>query len=226
MMNIFRFAGDMFHVASILVLLLRLRVSKNAIGVSIKTQELYLVVFVARYLDLFTTYYSLYNSLMKILYISATGYIIYMVKETEPFKTNYDKAQDSFLHWQFAVAPCAVLSLVTTIVSGFEIMDLFWYLSIYLEALAIVPQLIVLQRYREVENLTGHYVLFLGMYRALYILNWIYRSYHETYYKHNWVVYICGFVQTALYLDFFYYYFLSKFRGSKFTLPSQGTAVK
>ena len=222
MMNIFRFAGDMFHVASILVLLLRLRVSKNAIGVSMKTQELYLVVFVSRYLDLFTTYYSLYNSLMKIMYISATAYIIYMVKETEPFKTNYDTAQDSFLHWQFAVAPCAVLSLVTTIVSGFDIMDLFWYLSIYLEALAIVPQLIVLQRYREVENLTGHYVLFLGMYRALYILNWIYRSYHETYYKHNWVVYTCGFIQTALYLDFFYYYFLSKFRGSRFTLPSQG----
>lgn len=224
-MNIFRFAGDMFHVASIMVLLLRLRVSRNAIGVSIKTQELYLVVFVARYLDLFTTYYSLYNSLMKIMYIAATGYIIYMVKETEPFKTNYDKTQDSFLHWQFAVAPCVVAALITTIMSGFEFMDLFWYLSIYLEALAIVPQLIVLQRYREVENLTGHYVFFLGAYRALYILNWIYRSYHETYYKHNWVVYICGFVQTALYLDFFYYYFLSKFRGSRFTLPSQGASA-
>lgn len=213
----------MCHVCSILVLLLRLRVSKNAIGISLKTQELYLVVFATRYLDLFTTYYSLYNSLMKILYISSTGYIIYMVREMEPFKTNYDRAQDSFLHWQYAVAPSAVAALVTSIASGFDFMEMLWYLSIFLEAMAIVPQLIVLQRYREVENLTGHYVFFLGAYRALYIINWIYRSYHETYYKHNWVVYACGFVQTALYLDFFYYYFLSKFRGSKFTLPSQGT---
>ena len=222
MMNIFRFVGDMCHVCSILVLLLRLRVSKNAIGISLKTQELYFVVFATRYLDLFTTYYSLYNTLMKILYISSTGYIIYMIRETEPFKTNYDRAQDSFLHLQYAVGPSAVVALVTSIASGFDFMEMLWYLSIYLEALAIVPQLIVLQWYREVENLTGHYVFFLGAYRALYIVNWVYRSYHETYYKHNWVVYTCGFVQTALYLDFFYYYFLSKFRGSKFTLPSQG----
>lgn len=123
MMNLFRLAGDMCHVMSILVLLLRLRVSKNAIGVSIKTQELYLIVFVTRYLDLFTTYYSMYNSLMKILYISATAYIIYMVKGTEPFKSTFDKAHDSFLHYQFAVGPCIVLAIVTNVIQGFNIME-------------------------------------------------------------------------------------------------------
>ena len=69
-----------------------------------------------------------------------------------------------------------------------------------------MPQLIVLRRYREVENLTGNYVFFLGAYRALYILNWIYRSYHEQYYQHNYVAYACGIIQTALYVDFFYYF--------------------
>ena len=122
-MNLFRLAGDMCHVMSILVLVLRLRVSKNAIGVSIKTQELYLIVFVTRYLDLFTTYYSLYNSLMKILYISATAYIIYMVKGTEPFKSTFDKAHDSFLHYQFAVGPCIVLAIVTNVIQGFNLME-------------------------------------------------------------------------------------------------------
>ena len=192
-MNTIRLAGDMCHVMSILVLLLRLRISKNAIGVSIKTQELYLIVFVTRYLDLFTTYYSLYNSFMKILYISATAYIIYMVKGTERFKSTYDKAHDSFLHYQFAVAPCVIFAVITNVIMGFNIMEvslnsmsgkgfgdslevvkfyrtvlsplfnfqyscphqLLWTFSIYLEAAAIVPQLIVLQRYREVENLTG-----------------------------------------------------------------------
>jgi ER lumen protein retaining receptor len=107
MMNLFRLAGDMMHVLSI----------------SIKTQELYLVVFVTRYLDLFTTFYSLYNSVMKILYISATAYIIYMVKRTEPFKTNYDKAHDSFFHWKFAVAPCAILAIITNVYQGFNVME-------------------------------------------------------------------------------------------------------
>eukprot|EP01041_Mallomonas_annulata_P001239 gene1239-2406_t len=135
MMNIFRLAGDMSHVISIMVLLLRLRVSKNAVGISMKTQELYLL-------------------------------------NTEPFKSNYEKAHDSFLHWQFAVLPCVVIAIITNLLQGFDLMELLWTFSIYLEAIAIVPQLIVLQRYRDVENLNGHYVFFLGAYRFLYILNW------------------------------------------------------
>lgn len=123
MMNIFRFVGDMCHLSSILVLLLRLRVTKNAAGISIKTQELYFLVFVTRYLDLFTTYYSLYNTLMKITYIGLTAYIVYMVRKTEPFKTSYDNVQDSFLHWQFAVAPCAVLALLTSLIQGFAFQE-------------------------------------------------------------------------------------------------------
>lgn len=55
--------------------------------------------------------------------------------------------------------------------------------------------MVVLQRYREVENLTGNYVFFMGAYRALYILNWIYRANTEKNYRHHWVVYICGLLQ-------------------------------
>jgi hypothetical protein len=120
MLNAFRFAGDLFHVVSILLLLLRLRVTKNANGISIKTQEIYLLVFVTRYLDLFTTFYSLYNTLMKILYLGTTSYIIYMVRYMEPFKTQYEVSHDSFLHWKFAVAPCAVVALITNIYQGFN----------------------------------------------------------------------------------------------------------
>lgn len=123
MLNAFRLAGDMFHVISIFLLLLRLRVTKNAIGVSIKTQEIYLLVFVTRYLDLFTTFYSLYNSVMKVLYIGTTGYIIYMVRKTEPFKTQYEEAHDSFLHWKFAVAPCALIALITNVIQGFNVLE-------------------------------------------------------------------------------------------------------
>ena len=196
---------------------------KLPIGISVRTQELFLLVFVTRYLDLFTTFYSIYNSCMKILYICTTALVIYTIKVKEPIASTYDKAQDSFLHWKFAVAP-AVLAAVTThlIQNSFAInpMDLLWTFSIYLESIAILPQLIVLQRYREVENLTGNYVFFMGSYRFLYILNWIYRSYHEPYYQHHFVVYFCGVLQTLLYVDFFYYYVKSKAKGGKFTLPT------
>jgi len=189
----------------------------------VRTHELFLLVFVTRYLDLFTTFYSIYNSCMKILYICTTALVIYTIKIKEPIASTYDKAQDSFLHWKFAVAPAFVVSLITHLIqNSFAInpMDLLWIFSIYLESIAILPQLIVLQRYREVENLTGNYVFFMGAYRFLYILNWIYRSYHEPYYQHHFVVYFCGVLQTLLYVDFFYYYVKSKAKGGKFTLPT------
>lgn len=162
----------------------------------------------------------MYNSFMKVAYISATTSIVYMIRFKEPYKSKYDKSQDSFLHMKFAVAPCAVLALVSSLVKReLNPIDILWTFSIFLEALAIVPQLFVLQRYREVENLTGHYVFFLGAYRFLYILNWVYRSHYESFYRHNWLVYISGAIQTALYVDFFYYYVVSKYYGGKLTLP-------
>lgn len=122
-MNMFRLAGDMAHVLSILVLWLRLTVTKNAVGISVKTQELYLVVFITRYLDLFTSFYSVYNSVMKVLYISSTAYLVYMIRRVEPFKSTYDHAHDSFLHWKFAVAPCVVLAIIVNFFEGFNIME-------------------------------------------------------------------------------------------------------
>ena len=44
-------------------------------------------------------------------------------------------------------------------------------------------------------------------YKALYIMNWVYRSYYELYYRPDYVVYICGVTQTFLYAVYLYYYF-------------------
>ncbi|CAM9243687.1 unnamed protein product [Pylaiella littoralis] len=224
-MNIFRFFGDMSHTASILVLLLKLRASKSAAGISLKTQELFLVIFLSRYLDLFFRFYSWYNSCMKVLYISLTSLIIYTVREKHPIKATYDRSQDSFLHWKFAVAPCALVGLVVHLWDSwgsniFSPLNYFWIFSEVLEPLAIVPQLMMLQRYREVENLTGHYVFLLGTYRSLYIVNWVYRAYTEFGYKHYILVYVAGLVQTLLYADFFYYYAISKYYGGRMSLPA------
>ncbi|CAB1106319.1 unnamed protein product [Ectocarpus sp. CCAP 1310/34] len=223
-MNIFRLAGDMSHTASILMLLLKLRASKSAAGISLKTQELFLVVFLTRYVDLFFRFIS---CIMKVLYITLTSLIIYMIREHVPTKATYDKSQDSFLHWQFAVAPCAVLALLihswswwTESKPSFSFINYFWTFSEVLEPFAIVPQLMVLQRYREVENLTGHYVFLLGAYRSLYLVNWVYRAHYEDGYQHNVLVYIAGLVQSLLYADFFYYYAISKYYGGRMSLPA------
>ena len=47
---------------------------------SFKTQALYATVFIARYLDLFTEWVSLYNFTMKVFFIASSCYILYLMK--------------------------------------------------------------------------------------------------------------------------------------------------
>lgn len=217
-MNIFRLVGDLFHLASFFFLIHRLREKKNAVGISLKTQELYLLVFATRYLDLFSNFYSLYNTVMKLIFLVASGWVVYLIRKRDPWRATYERENDAFLHWKFAVAPCAVLALVAneghwasmSLSSfGFEVA---WAFSIYLEAVAIVPQLIMTQRHKAVENITSWYMASLGAYRALYILNWVYRYLHEPHYS-AWIPWVAGVVQTAIYADFFYYFLQSKMAG-------------
>ncbi len=41
-------------------------------------------------------------------------------------------------------------------------LQILWTFSIYLEAVAILPQLVMLQRTQNIDNLTGNYVFLLG----------------------------------------------------------------
>jgi hypothetical protein len=50
-----------------------------------------------------------------------------------------------------------------------------WACSIYFEAIAIVPQMTLLRRKKVVENLTANYIVALGFYRVMYLVNWAYR---------------------------------------------------
>ena len=115
--------------------------------------------------------------------------------------------------------PCFVLACFLN--EGYSLIEILWAFSVYLEALAILPQLIVLQRYGVVDNLASNYVFLLGAYRALYIANWIYRAKTEPHYHTHLITIVSGVVQTALYVDFFYHYVTAKMLGkSSIELPS------
>jgi ER lumen protein retaining receptor len=215
-MNIFRLAGDMTHLMSVLVLLLKIHTIKSCAGISLKTQELYALVFVTRYLDLFSDYISFYNSVMKIIFIASSISIVWYMRSHKIVRRSYDKEQDTFRHY-LLVIPCFILALLVH--DKFTFREVLWAFSIYLEAVAILPQLVLLQRSRNIDNLTGQYVFFLGAYRGFYILNWIYRYFTERHYF-RLIPWVSGLVQTALYADFFYYYFKSWKNNEKLQLPA------
>lgn len=69
------------------------------------------------------------------------------------------------------------------------------------------------------DVLTWHYVFCMGMYRAFYLLNWVWRYMTQEGYS-DWIVWVAGIIQTVLYLDFFYYYIKCKIDGKRMALPS------
>ncbi|KAL0955698.1 hypothetical protein HGRIS_001919 [Hohenbuehelia grisea] len=169
-MNIFRLLGDLAHLASIFILVHKIHITRSCRGISFKTQALYVGVFVARYLDLFYRWVSLYNFAMKVFFVSSSVYILYLMKRT--FRPTNDPSIDTF-KIEYLLGPCAVLSLIFNYT--FAPMEILWSFSIFLESVAILPQLFMLQRTGEAETITTHYLAALGAYRALYIPNWIYR---------------------------------------------------
>lgn len=209
-MNIFRLTGDACHVWSMMILFRRLLLEKNAHGISIRSQVLYLVVFVTRYLDLFTTFYSYYNSFLKVFYICTTVFVISAIQCSGPLRETCDKARDTLAYWKLLV-PSILLAIIVNTTRRFyrnDMMELLWTFSICLEPLAILPQLFLVFRYREIDTIRWiyDYILFKGLYRAIYIINWIYRAYVEPFYRHHLLVYICGVLQTLVYADFLLFY--------------------
>ncbi|KAH9727972.1 hypothetical protein KPL70_008855 [Citrus sinensis] len=139
---------------------------------------------------------------MKLVFIGTSIAIVWYMRYHKVVKQTYNQDEDTFKHY-FLILPSFVLALL--IPHAFNSVEILWTFSIYLEAVAILPQLVLLQRSRNIDNLTGNYVFLLGAYRALYILNWVYRFYVEDH-KVRWIPWLSGLAQTALYADFFYYY--------------------
>ena len=101
------------------------------------------------------------------------------------------------LYWRLVIVLIGYTVMTATI-------QILWTFSIYLESVAIMPQLYMVSKTGEAESITSHYLFALGSYRALYLVNWVYRYYLEGYY--DLIAVVAGCVQTILYCDFFYLY--------------------
>jgi len=212
-MNIFRLAGDVSHLLAIIILLLKIWKTRSCSGISGKSQLLFALTYTARYLDLVTNFVSVYNTAMKLFFITASYATLYLMYVK--FKATYDSNHDSF-RIEFLLIPVTILALVVN--HEFAFMEILWTWSIYLEALAILPQLFMVSKTGEAETITSHYLFALGAYRGLYIFNWIYRYADESYY--DLIAIFAGIVQTVLYCDFFYLYVTKVLKGKKLQLPA------
>lgn len=106
--------------------------------------------------------------------------------------------------------------------------QILWTFSIYLESVAILPQLFMVSKTGEAETITSHYLFALGVYRTLYLFNWIWRYHFEGFF--DLIAIVAGLVQTVLYCDFFYLYITKgRLRGgpaARHPVPSPAPALR
>ncbi|TVY15849.1 ER lumen protein-retaining receptor [Lachnellula arida] len=187
--------------------------TNSCAGISFKSQALYFIVYATRYLDIFWTFTdSPYNTIYKLLFLASSGYTIYLMTTT--YKPTHDPNLDTF-KVQYLLGGSAIIAVLLPY--AYTPYEMTWAFSIWLESVAILPQLFMLQRTGEAETITTHYLFALGLYRALYIPNWIWRYAVDGHW--DWISVIAGLVQTLLYSDFFWIYYTKVMKGKKFALP-------
>eukprot|EP01129_Flabellula_baltica_P005679 TRINITY_DN2070_c0_g1_i1.p1 TRINITY_DN2070_c0_g1~~TRINITY_DN2070_c0_g1_i1.p1 ORF type:complete len:156 (-),score=29.43 TRINITY_DN2070_c0_g1_i1:16-483(-) len=155
---------------------------------------------------------------MKLIFIGATVAVIYLMMKK--YKKTYAKEEDNF-NVLYLIVPSLVTGALFNIHQITNITEILWAFSVFLEAVAIFPQIILIKNMEGVvEGLTSHYIICLGGYRFLYLVNWIYRFITEYPNYIQYTIWIAGLIQAAVYSDLFYHYFTSTVRGEDMVLPS------
>jgi ER lumen protein retaining receptor len=208
--------GDLLHLLSIFILLGKMLTQRSCAGLSLKTQMLYALVFSTRYLDLLPSFHThpIHHAAIKLFFLFTSFHIVFLMRYR--FKTSYDKKNDTF-RIRYLIVPC-ILIAIPFHPSRFNPRWLLWAFSVWLESVAILPQLFLLQRTGGAETLTSHYLFALGGYRFCYTAQWIYDVFTggEVY----WVLWVAGILQSVLYADFFYHYFTKVVHGKQLKLPN------
>eukprot|EP00937_MAST-01D_sp_MAST-1D-sp2_P008119 g8119.t1 len=184
------------HVASFVVLLAKIASTRSAFGVSLKTQQMLVVALGARYADLLPELllagasggggasgrvaaaamaHTPYFAAMKMLLLALATLTALIVALVQHLNGNQDSfAIDSVSSWRVLVLPAFVLALLFH--DRWAAVDVGWSFSIYLEALAALPQLVLAHRlhgrHGKRDSLMLLHLLFRGAYRALYLVNW------------------------------------------------------
>lgn len=237
--------GAMSRMFGFGILNVKTFMSKRATGVSIKTLQLYCLVFFFRltsivrhegYLPYDKSGDWLYHfiEIMALLFTSTALWGC-----MGPFKQTYQKELDSFGEFNvppgsgavFLAVPILILAMLVhpTLNSDF-LSDVAWTYAMYLESAALVPQLFMFQKQTSgvVELLTAHFVAALGFGRVMEFMFWVY-SYHELATSAGsklpgYLALLSQFMQLVLMLDFFWYYYQAVKNATPLVLPSTSVA--
>jgi ER lumen protein retaining receptor len=233
--------ASMIRTTGIALLTFRMVDTKSAAGVSIKTLQLYCLVFICRLASiLFFPGYLPYDSTGDWFYqvMEATALICCGVCISIAYsnRMTYQSHLDSFGHMAqipseygnvLIAAPLFLLAvLVHPNLNDFWLTDIAWAYSMYVETFAILPQLFMFQKEKsgEVDLLQSHFVFCLGFARMFEFLFWV--TSHNELNDHKaagfgganvgYFVVFSQILQLVIMADYFYFYLRAIQRGDAF----------
>lgn len=203
------------HLAGLGILIYKLQQKQSAAGLSLRTQVLTAVFLGVRLICSFIMEYDI-HTILDLMTLAATCWVITMI--LTKLKSSWQQDKDVLLE-AYILIPCALLALISHPRTRHAwINRVFWAFCVYVEAVSVAPQVIMMQRNRTVERFTGHYVFFLGMARFFSCAHWLLQMVDERN-AQLWaaigsglwpvMVLVSEVVQTFILADFCYYYIKS-----------------
>jgi len=217
---------------------------KTVAGLSVKTLEVYVLVFINRLVSIlrheqylpFDRSGDWFYHTVEIFSLFAVCLAIYGV--FKPFRATYEESNDKFgaylipsqLGVVYLILPCLILAIFFHPSLNKEFLaDTAWTNSMYLEAVAMLPQIYMFQRKAAndkgtVEPLIGHTMFALGFSRIGELVFWL-SSFTELADQSGgsmpgYVVLFSQIIHLIVMADYFYYYFRSMSKGVPMELPN------
>ncbi|KAF5784736.1 putative ER lumen protein retaining receptor [Helianthus annuus] len=213
-------ASEFVHAAGIILLIYKLTKQKTCSGLSLQTQEL-TAIFLAVRLCCSLTMENDIHTFLDFATLASTLWVVYMIrcKLQATYNEDLDDIQKYYL-----VVPCVILAMfIYPHTHHCYLSKVMWAFCVYLEAIAVLPQLTMMQKTKMIEPSTARYVFALGVARFLGCAHWIIQVYESAgaylfllgtgYYLWLPAVLLAEVVQSFILADFCYYYVKSLVNG-------------
>lgn len=209
-------------------LLSKVQMQKSVAGLSMKTLEVYVLVFCFRLSStLVRQGYLPVDRSGDFVYQLADLFSLYSVFQLLHFMLTHRRSyQEEFD--TFALDKCVPTAILMGMcihgnMNAHWFFDTVWMVSMNLDTIALLPQLWMLSKLGgEVEGMTSHFCSAMICSRACVFAFWFYGFREITTHGAGvagWQVLICYALQLILSVDFLYYYTKAKLLGKRMTLP-------
>ena len=212
--NCIKIVADLCLLGSKLILFRKMKRKKTVSGISLKWNVLMLIGYVCLFVDArewkLVSLWSIYNNIVKVALLEYQVGIILLI--WFKFYETYDRKSD-----RFPIVILIVLSLILSLAisSRRNRIELFIGVSIpeynyifnilkntgiFINSLAIIPQLVMIQDTEDCESMTGRIVF---LYSMGIMLSFLY----DLYLFNSVILIIVGFISMCLIIDFMWSYY-------------------